>query len=164
MFTIENYTLAASKVVRNRATVYDPCTNELSYRLSGLSSNDRGAVVEYMLVAKMESFGMNVTHLGGVSSHDIMIDNGIRGEVKSSLLGPVSSKYYFQGVKPECFDIVFFSFVHPVMGLVVKTTSAKNVSAWAKKYNVVRKAEGYDIYFPATMINPKLETVEWKND
>ena len=85
----------------------------------------------------------------------------VRGEVKSSVLGPKSGKYYFQGVKPECFDILFFAFVHPSMGLVVKTTGVKSIMNWIREYDPVRKDEGYDIYFRGDMSNNKIPTIEW---
>ena len=145
--------------------VYTPQKSELSFELAQLSPTDRGTSVEIMIADYMRRFGVDSTHMGGCAhTHDISLYVGgkiVRGEVKSSLLGPTSGKYYFCGVKPELFDIVFFAFVHPTEGVVVKTASRRDIQRWASDYNAKRKAEGYDIYFRGDLTNTKIPTILW---
>ena len=166
MFTMSDFQTAQNQIILKRGnTVYSPQTSELSFNLSGMSPTDRGTCVERMIVDRMLSHGIEATHIGGSGSDcDITLYIGgkiVRGEVKSSMLGPQSKKYYFQGVKPECFDIVFFAFVHPSEGLIVKTASVKDIQLWVSEYNPVRKKDGYDIYFRHDMLNQKIPTITW---
>lgn len=167
MFTMLDLAAAKSNVYHKRggSQLYTPSQNELSFDLAQLSSVDRGTVVEVMVVDRMGKFGIDASHVGGSNcANDIDLYVGgkiVRGEVKSSLLGPKSRKYYFQGVKPEAFDMIFFAFVNPWDGLVVKTASSKDIARWVSEYNPKRKAEGYDIYFREDMTNGKIPTIVW---
>lgn len=167
MFTMSDLTVAKCNVLGKRGDdpVYTPQKNDVSFDLSTLPPVDRGMLIERMIVDHMVQFGVDATHVGGSNADcDISLMVGgrmLRGEVKSSLLGPQSGKYYFQGVKPEHFDILFFGFVHPTNGVVVKTASVKDIAVWVKEYSPKRKVEGYDIYFRGDMTNGKIPTIEW---
>jgi hypothetical protein len=167
MFTTIDLANAKNTISHKRGEnqLYTPQKSELSFDLFGMSSLDRGTCLEIMIVEHMKSLGIDTTHMGGSNSaNDLVIFAGgkiIRGECKSSLLGPTSGKYYFQGVKPECFDILFFTFVNPTDGVVVKTAGKKDIMAWVETYSPKRKREGFDIYFRSDMVNDKIPTVEW---
>jgi hypothetical protein len=165
MFTMLDLANAKNAIASKRGDnqVYTPQKSELSFDLAQMSPTDRGTSVELMIVDHMKRFGIDSAHMGGCAhTHDISLYVGgriVRGEVKSSLLGPTSGKYYFCGVKPELFDILFFAFVHPTNGVVVKTASSRDVKRWAS--NAKRKSEGYDIYFRGDMTNSKIPTILW---
>ena len=170
MFTTQNLADALESLNENRKAVYSPQKSELSFMLSGLSATDRGHAIEKMIVECMNAHGIDATHMGGSgNSCDISLYVGgrlVRAEVKSSLLGPTSGQYYFQGVKPELFDILFFAFVHPTKGVVVKTAGVKSIELWINEYNPTNKAKdnepaSYDIYFRGDMTNTKIPTIEW---
>ena len=167
MFTMLDLANAKNTIANKRGDnqVYTPQKSELSFDLAQLSPTDRGVSIELMIADRMARFGVEATHMGGAgNSHDISLYVGgkiVRGEVKSSLLGPTSGKYYFQGVKPEMFDILFFAFVHPTDGVVVKTASVKSVERWVSEYSPKRKKDGFDIYFRGDMMNDKIPTIEW---
>jgi len=166
MFTTLDFAAAKNRITQKRGNqVYTPQMSEVSFGLSELTPTDRGTCVELMIVDRMLAHGVETTHVGGSNAGcDLTLYVGgkiVRGEVKSSVLGPKSGKYYFQGVKPECFDILFFAFVHPSMGLVVKTAGVKSILNWIREYSPVRKDEGYDIYFRGDMSNDKIPTIEW---
>lgn len=167
MFTMSEVVAAKREILRKRGAreVYTIDRNEISFDLSIMSPLDRGVTIEKLIVNRMVQSGVDATHMGG-SAHDCDISlfvggEIVRGECKSSLLGPQSGKYYFQGVKPELFDILFLAFVHPTMGVVVKSVGVKSILQWVKKYSPKRKAEGYDIYFRGDMTNTKIPTIEW---
>lgn len=167
MFTMLDLANAKSAIARKRGDnqLYTPQKSELSFDLSQMSPLDRGTSCELMIVDRMNRFGIDATHEGGSnSSNDISIFVGgkiVRGEVKSSLLGPTSGKYYFQAVKPEEFDVIFFAFVHPTEGVVVKSAAKRDIARWVSEYNPTRKANGYDIYFREDMTNGKIPTILW---
>jgi len=167
MFTMLDLAAAKSAIAAKRGDnqLYTPQKSELSFDLSQMSPLDRGTSVELMIVDRMNRFGIDAAHMGGCTcSSDISLFVGgkiVRGECKSSLLGPTSGVYYFQGVKPECFDILFFGFVSPTDGVVVKTTSSRDIVKWVEQYNPKRKKDGYDIYFRGDMTNSKIPTIEW---
>lgn len=167
MFTMLDLANAKNTIASKRGDnrVYTPQKSELSFELAQLSPTDRGTSVELMIVDCMNRFGIDAAHMGG-SGHscDISLYVGgkiVRGEVKSSLLGPTSGKYYFHALKPELFDILFFAFVHPTDGVVVKTASVKSVERWVSEYSPKRKKDGFDIYFRGNMMNDKIPTIEW---
>lgn len=167
MFTMLDLATAKNIIATKRGDnqVYTPQKSELSFDLYGMSPLDRGTCIELMIVFQMSRFGIDATHMGGSNSeNDLAIYAGgkiIRGECKSSLLGPTSGKYYFQGVKPESFDVLFFAFVHPTEGVVIKTAGKKDILKWVNTYSPKRKKDGFDIYFRSDMTNDKIPTVWW---
>lgn len=167
MFTMLQLSQAKSEIAAKRGDnqLYTPQKSEMSFELSGMSATDRGTSIEMMIVDTMRSFGIDADHMGGAGhSHDISLYVGgkiVRAEVKSSLLGPTSGKYYFQAVKPEMFDMIFFAFVHPTEGVVVKTASGRDIRQWVREYDPTEKEKGFDIYFRGDMTNSKIPTIEW---
>lgn len=167
MFTMLQLSQAKSEIAAKRGDnqLYTPQKSELSFELSGMASVDRGTSIEMMIVDTMRSFGIDADHMGGsANSHDISLYVGgkiVRAEVKSSLLGPTSGKYYFQAIKPEMFDMIFFAFVHPTEGVVVKTASGRDIRQWVREYDPTEKEKGFDIYFRGDMTNSKIPTIEW---
>jgi hypothetical protein len=167
MFTTTELNVAKCDILQKRGTtgLYTHQKSEVSFDLSIMSPLDRGVTIEKMIVNRMVKSGVDAAHMGG-SGHDCDLSlyvggKIVRGECKSSLLGPQSGKYYFQGVKPEMFDILFLAFVHPTMGVVVKSVGVKSIRQWVKEYSPKRKVEGYDIYFRGDMTNGKISTIEW---
>lgn len=170
MFTLTDLAEIKTEIFGDRQELYSVEKNAVSFGLSLLSNLDRGTACEKYLCRTMNAHGIDATHMGGSgNSNDISLYVGgriVRGESKSSLLGPQSGKYYFIGVKPELFDILFFCFVHPSRGVVVKTASAKSIRQWVAEYNPTNKTKdggpaSYDIYFRGDMTNTKIPTIEW---
>ena len=167
MFTMLQLSQAKSEIAAKRGDnqLYTPQKSEMSFELSGMSATDRGTSIEMMIVDTMRSLGIDADNMGGAGhSHDISLYVGgkiVRAEVKSSLLVPTSGKYYFQAVKPEMFDMIFFAFVHPTEGVVVKTASGRDIRQWVREYDPTEKEKGFDIYFRGDMTNSKIPTIEW---
>lgn len=165
MFSLLDLADAKNTIFSDRGElVYTPNTSEVSFDLSQLQPTDRGRAIEHMISKRMNLQGIDAEHIGGTNSFDIKLYvNGriVRGEVKSSLLGPQSKKYYFQGVKPNECDVIFFAFVHPTKGIIVKTCGVQAIRQWIAEYNPTEKEHGYDIYFNETTENAKLPTIEW---
>lgn len=171
MFTMFDLAEVKSEIFESRGSgLYTPQKSELCFDLSLMSSLDRGTACEKLICKIMNRHGIDATHTGGSGNrNDISLYVGgkiVRGEVKSSLLGPQSGKYYFVGVKPELFDVLFLTFVTPE-GIVVKTASAASIRRWVSEYNPKNKAKQssdtpqYDIYFTGDMTNSKIPTIEW---
>ena len=170
MFTLTDLAEIKTEILGERQELYSVEKNPVSFGLSLLNNLDRGTACEKYLCRTMNAHGIEATHKGGSgNSNDISLYVGgriVRAEVKSSLLGPTSGQYYFQGVKPELFDILFFAFVHPTKGVVVKTAGVKSIELWVNEYNPTNKAKddepaSYDIYFRGDRTNSKIPTIEW---
>ena len=171
MFTMFDLAEVKAEIFEGRGSdLYTPQKSELCFDLSLMSPLDRGTACEKLICKIMNRHGIDATHMGGSGNrNDISLYVGgkiVRGEVKSSLLGPQSGKYYFVGVKPELFDVLFLTFVTPE-GIVVKTASSASVKRWVAEYNPKNKAKQssdipqYDIYFKGDMTNGKIPTIEW---
>ena len=165
MFSLLDLADAKQNIYSDRPeAVYSPNNSEVSFDLAQMTTTDRGNAIEYMVAKRMRLAGIDAEHIGGTNSFDIKIFvNGkiVRAEVKSSLLGPQSGKYYFQKLKPGEFDIVFFVFVHPTDGVIVKSCGIRTIRQWIAEYNPTANENGYNVYFNASMVNKKLPTVTW---
>lgn len=146
MFTVADFEEAKS--VLDRESPYSMEKNELAYRVNLLNSTDRGRCGEHMIAKKLRTSGFVVNRFGDGKDFDILVDNHIRVEVKMSSVKPRGKRiyYYFQKIKPELFDIVFFLFITPE-GLRVKWTHSDMISLWAKENNAKRGKEGYSPFF-----------------
>ena len=137
-----------------------------SYDVAQQTEHDRGYIAERLVYLRMIAYGLDATHTGATKSHDIelYVDGAIvRGESKSSLLGPNSNIYSFKSIKPEFCDIIYFVFVHPTRGLVVKTARKEDVVNWIETRGISRqKCGGYTISFNSSMNHKYIPTVEWE--
>ena len=174
MFTVQDLDIAEKTMSSSLSScdLYTPEKSDISYRLHCKSNLARGTSCELMIVDCMKKFGIDCDHMGGSQNrHDITLYTGgkvRRAEVKSSVLGPTSNKYYFVKVKPALFDILYLSFVTPVNGVVIKTIGKQELMAWIELYSPKNKNEKhtektaeYDIYFRSDMTHPKMQSVLW---
>ena len=160
---------AISTVTQKRGeSVYTPQKNYQSYMLSLQTCPARGESIEIIIAKRLQMLGVQATHLGGSqNSIDLSVSvNGspVRGECKSSLSAPGTGRYKFHRVKPELFDILFFAFVHPTRGVVVKTASVRDINRWIADCSPSRGEDGYSIGFGKSMTHQHIPTIEWDAD
>jgi hypothetical protein len=113
MFTLED--------VKNNT--FDSCksytkdTNPVSYKLSQMDRRNRADTMEKLVTLHLNNIGIQAEHKGyGPYENDInMYVNGrtIKGEVKTSLVSHTNNTYFFQGINPYKFDILFLVFITP---------------------------------------------------
>lgn len=133
---------------------YAPNKSEVSYELSAMSAKDRGEILEIMIADYLNENGVE----SEIHPHlDYDIDTYIQGrhikvEVKSSMKAKKDSKYQFQGIKPEKFDLLILVFVDPDFGPQVKTVSKREVNEFTKIYK--RYEKGYTMAFDADYNGP----------
>lgn len=166
MFTTADILESLATVTQSRGeAVYTPQKNESSYMLSLQTCPDRGGAIEDLIAKRLQKVGVQTTHLGGSqNSFDlaIVVDGSpIRVECKSSLSAPSTGRYKFHRVKPELFDILFFAFVHPTRGVVVKTANVRDIKRWIADCSPSRGVDGYSIGFGKSMEHKNIPTIEW---
>ena len=146
MFTIADFKEVEAELVKEK--IYSVEKNELSYRINLLNSTDRGLFGEKMLVKKLMMSGFVVQHYGSSSDFDILVDSKIKVEVKMSSIKIRGNRayYYFQKIKPELCDVVFFMFLTPT-GVKIKWTHSDMIDLWAEENNAKRGKEGYTPIF-----------------
>ena len=169
MFTTDNILESLAAITQSRGeAVYTPQKNESSYILSLQTCPDRGGAIEDLIAKRLQKVGVQTTHLGGShNSFDLaIVVNGspIRAECKSSLANPSTGRYKFHRIKPGLFDILFFAFVHPTRGVVVKTASVKDIKKWIVDYLPSGGIDGYNIGFGKSMEHKSIPTIEWDTD
>lgn len=133
MFTTKHLNRALGEIKNyNKKSIFSPRKNLLCYRLSKMSSQYRGSVLERMVRDYYKNIGKNVEYYGGSSSFDMMVD-GRRIEVKSSLAQPQFSKgkisysYHFQHIRPDNFHKLIMIFVSPE-GLTIRSMDSRTVA------------------------------------
>jgi hypothetical protein len=137
MFTIKNLDKALSEVSGfHNKTIFSAKKNLLAYRLSKMSRNYRGGVVERMVRDYYKKSGKKVVYFGGSNSFDMMV-NGKKIEVKSALARPSSNgyHYHFHHICPSNFDKLILVFISPegVSSRVIDSkTAAKNTGCKKK--------------------------------
>lgn len=133
MFTTKHLDKALTEVSGFHArSPFSPKKNLLTYRLSKMSSQYRGNVLERMVRDYYKSIGKRVVHIGGSSSFDMLV-NGRRIEVKSALGRPMVSNgkirysYNFQHICPNNFHTLIMIFVSPE-GLEIRSMDSRTVA------------------------------------
>ena len=135
MFTTKHLNRALGEISGlNKKSIFSPRKNMLSYRLSKMSSQYRGNVLERMVRDYYKAIGKNVMHLGGGASFDMLVD-GRRVEVKSALARPhyskgkISYSYNFQHIRPDNFHKLIMIFVSPE-GLDIRSMDSRTVAKY----------------------------------
>ena len=133
MFTLED--------VKNNT--FDSCksytndTNPVSYKLSQMDRRNRADTMEKLVTLHLNNIGIQAEHKGyGPYENDInMYVNGrtIKGEVKTSLVSHTNNTYFFQGINPYKFDILFLVFITPD-DIHTMWTSKKSVMDYRSGY------------------------------
>ena len=91
---------------------FGPHRDRLAWKLSELTSQARGRIVEKAVVRELERRGFTgVEHIGGRHPFDIATDQG-KVEVKSALFSGINN-FLFQRVEPTSFDLLVLVAIHP---------------------------------------------------
>lgn len=137
----------------NRKSVYSAKKNMLAYRLSKMSSQYRGSVLERMIRDLLIAKNKKVRYIGGSHPFDLLVGNE-RVEIKSSLAavstigGKIRYSYQFQNIKTKNFDKLIMIFVSPE-GLQIRQMTRDMVRKYLKgsKYY----ANGQTLYVGRTV-------------
>lgn len=124
--------------------LFNPRKSLVAYRLSRMSSQYRGRVIESMVRDYYISKQKNVWYYGGSHPFDMRVD-GKRIEVKSALArkknkNSTDYSYNFQHIKPHNFDKLIMVFISPEgisTRVVDSRTVAKHMGS-SKKHKSVR--------------------------
>lgn len=124
--------------------LFHPRKSLVAYRLSRMSSQYRGRVIERMIRDYYISKKKNVWYYGGTHPFDMRV-NGKRIEVKSALARKESKKskdysYNFQHIKPHNFDKLIMVFISPE-GISTRVVDSRTVAKHMgsrKKHKSVR--------------------------
>ena len=120
----------------NRKSPYSATKSMLCYRLSRMSSQRRGGVLERMIRDLFVAKNKQVRYIGGTHSFDMLVGSE-RVEVKSSLAtisvvgGKIRYSYQFQNVKTKNFDKLVMIFVSPE-GLQIRQMSRSVVKKFLR--------------------------------
>ena len=91
---------------------FGPHRDRLAWKLSELTSQARGRIVEKAVVRELERRGFTgVEHIGGRHPFDIATDQG-KVEVKSALFN-ANNSFLFHRVEPTSFDLLVLVAIHP---------------------------------------------------
>lgn len=124
----------------HKKSIFCPKKNLLAYRLSRMSSQYRGGVIERMIRDYYKDAGHTVSYIGGSHSFDMLV-NGRKIEVKSSLArmtivgGIIKYTYKFQHICPNNFHKLVMVFVSPE-GLTARVMDTRTVAKYVgSKYS-----------------------------
>lgn len=122
--------LKAIRDSENRG-LFSPNKSMVAYRLSRMSSQYRGRVIESMIRDYYISKKKNVWYYGGNHPFDMRV-NGKRIEVKSALARQENKKsteysYNFQHIKPHNFDKLIMVFISPE-GIQTRVVDSRTVA------------------------------------
>lgn len=111
--------------------LFSPKKSVLAYRLSRMSSQYRGRVIEHMVKEYYISKKKSVWYYGGSHPFDMRVD-GKRIEVKSALArnntnGNSKYTYNFQHIKPHNFDKLILVFIAPE-GIKTRVVDSRTVA------------------------------------
>lgn len=118
----------------HKKSPFCPKKNMLSYRLSKMSSQYRGGVIERMIRDYYRKKGKRVVYFSGTYPFD-MIVNGLKVEVKSALAkvavvrGRVNYTYNFKHICPKNFHKLVMVFVSPE-GVQVRVMDSRTVAKY----------------------------------
>jgi hypothetical protein len=92
---------------------YNSSRDVLAWKLSKLTSQARGRIVEKAVAKELERHGFTgVKHIGGTHPFDIDTDQG-HVEVKSSLVNTRGEGFLFQRIEPTSFNLLVMVGIHP---------------------------------------------------
>jgi hypothetical protein len=135
MFTTDHLDKALSEVTGfHKKSSFCPNKNLLTYRLSKMSSQYRGNVLERMVRDYYKSIGKRVVHIGGSASFDMLV-NGRRIEVKSALSkerivnGKAKYSYSFKHIRPSNFHKLIMIFISPE-GFEIRSMDSRTVAKY----------------------------------
>ena len=135
----------ASTNVEPESRQYSPENNQSAFELSCHDKWHRGTICEYIVARQLTQLGYESTVTDHWESYDIHAYNeakvALRIEVKSSLLGKTNNYFKMANIKPALFDYLFFVFVHPTEGIVVKWTT--QIKALRLGLRLEEQANGY---------------------
>lgn len=167
MFTDQEYQTVIDDIETSSKQIYSVQKNAYSYYLRQLENDKRGEAAEKLVANRLRFHGLDAHHIGGKNPFDIEVRTSrknVRVECKSAVLQP-SGKYVFEGIKLNCFDVLYVVFIHPVEGAVVKSISKHDLEMWILERNIKPVSDrGYKITVPSTMLHKYLTMVSWEKD
>lgn len=116
-------------------SIFSYSKNRLAYRLSKMDNYKRGRCVEYIVWDVLVHHNYDVEYFGGRHPFDMLVDDTIRVEVKSSVAtgtmskGKLAYNYQFHSIKEECFDRLILVFISPE-GLDIRQLNKRTVSRY----------------------------------
>lgn len=124
MFTLREFRKIQSEIkgLVQTECLYSSRKSALCYKLSKMNSQIRGNAIERMIRDYFITMGNRVDYFGGNYCYDMLVNNKIRVEVKSSLAQKISNnkyRYRFQNIKSGYFDLIILVFVTP-KGIIIK--------------------------------------------
>ena len=139
----------ASTNVDTEEQQYSMLKNLESFELSCHGKTERGTICEYIVARQLTQIGYESEVTSQASPYDVITYNGLKIEVKSSLLG--RSDHYFKmgNIKPWKFDYLFFVFVHPTEGIVVRWTTKAEANRIGRRLS--ENMNGYRFGFRSDM-------------
>ena len=150
MFTLRDMNRVLPEIKGlSRKTVFSMKKSALSYSLSQMSSQHRGATIEKMVRDILVRQGNKVKYIGGNNSFDMEV-NGQRLEVKSSMPYVVPTKkgatfiYRFQNIKTKFFDRIILVYITP-NGLEMRGYSNKTMTKMLRKNKYYSNGKTYTV-------------------
>jgi len=139
-----------------RKSAYTAKKNTVSFELSLHNSKDRGEIVEHIISRKLKQLGIENTTFDHNAPYDIEFSiknkkRPLRIEVKSSLINRAA--YFYQNIKPNNFDYIFFVQVDPEKGLLIRWTTRRRIMNGIKRSGLKRYPNGYGLSLQITKIN-----------
>ena len=135
MFTTEHLDRVLGEVRGyHKESIFCPKKNLLAYRLSKMSSQYRGGVVERLIRDYYIGSGKDVNYIGGSKPYDMVV-NGRKIEVKSALArmvivgGRVKYTYKFKHICPNNFHKLVMVFISPE-GLTSRIMDTRTVAKY----------------------------------
>jgi len=139
-----------------RKSAYTAKKNAVSFELSLHNSKDRGEIVEHIISRKLKQLGIENTTFDHNAPYDIEFSitnkkRPLKIEVKSSLINRAT--YFYQNIKPNNFDYIFFVQVDPEKGLLIRWTTRRRIMNGIKRSGLKRYPNGYGLSLQITKIN-----------
>ena len=159
MITLETITPIITSLMSDE--IYTPNSHPVSYALTRLESNAQGTACERAIGKMMQAHGVDCEILGGAGNDCDLVVNGIRAEVKSSRIGKKTDLYTFSKIKPDLFQILFFVFIHPSRGLVIKTVKKSDLMIFLANKKPRKDGKGYTVTVGSDMERDDLPMTEW---
>lgn len=139
----------ASTFVETEELQYSPENNLASFELSCHGKTERGTICEYIVSRQLTQLGYESAVTCPADPYDVITCYGHEIEVKSSLLGKTDNYFKMGNIKPWKFDYLFFVFVHPTKGIVVKWTTKAEANRVGRRLS--ENMNGYRFGFRSDM-------------
>ena len=139
----------ASTNVETEEQQYSPTNNMASFELSCHGKTERGTICEYIVARQLTQLGYESEVTPQTYPYDVITYNGLKIEVKSSLLGKTDHYFKMGNIKPWKFDYLFFVFVHPTEGIVVRWTTKAEANRIGRRLS--ENMNGYRFGFRSDM-------------